>query len=741
MSLEICRFSFRLLAASKVLNALAANERFIHEGDTMLKTIEGHYVLIALAGMIVAEPALAQESSNKEEIGNVGDIIVQGTRAVTATKTDTEIAKTPQAISVVTAEQIAARGAIGVQEALRYTPGLRPESNGVDNRFDYITARGGFAAGQFVDGMRRPDISAAPRTDVYNLERIEALRGPSSVLYGQAAAGGIINTISKRPDFDAAGNVAVQYGSFDRKQFQADLTGPLDADGRLAARIVGVVRDADNQNDFGRDDRVMVAPSLRFQPTDRTDITLLGLYQKDKARAAYAYFPLSVSVDAEPGRRLPRSRFTGEPTHDYYNVEEKSATLLLTHRFSDAIRYSGALRYSRYKADTAGVDLSVWSGLENPYLDPDRRVLARTLFDARSRVKMLTTDNNLAFDFSTGPFEHKLLLGIDYLRSSSRVAYAFGDADPIDIFDPVYTGVVDAEFYPYPHEVATQLGVYVQDQISYADRVTLVVGARRDRANTTLDGTDSQVDKATNFRVGLIGQISGGLSSYVSYSESFQPTLGLNVDGERYLPQRGVQYEIGLKWQPSRALLASIAAYQVKGTNRQQTDPTDINNLIQLGEVKSKGVELEVNWSVADDFALSLAYAYVDAKLSKSANPREIGTPIQAVAKHTLTAWGEKRFQLGGDVALRLGAGARYVGPSFETQTFYDVDPDGFVDLQRTPSYTLVDAIVALEWKRWSLSLNATNLFDKTYYASCSVRSACGVGYARNVIATLGYSF
>lgn len=668
-------------------------------------------------------------------------ITVVASRAVTATKTDTKLGETPQSISVVTSGQIAARGAIGLQEALRYAPGVRTEPNGVDNRFDYVTARGGFAAAQYVDGMMRASIGGTPRSDVFTLERVETLRGPSSVLYGQGAAGGIINTITKRPEFKTAGEVDLQIGSFDRKQGQVDLTGALNADGTVAARFVGVLRDANNQIDYGRDDRLVLAPSLRFQPDERTDITLLGLYQKDKAAAILAYVPVVATINAAPADRLPRSRFLGEPDHDYYDTEEKSATLLVTHRFSDAIRYSGAVRYSRYKADNATVSLSVWYGLENPFVDADNRQIARTFYDYRSRANMVTTDNNLAFDFATGPLEHKLLVGIDYLRSSSRTAYAWGDASPIDIYDPVYTGVAGGDFMDNPHEVASQLGIYVQDQIKYADRITLALGARRDRAKTSVEGSGTQVDNVTTFRVGLIGNLGYGLAPYISYSESFQPTLGLNFYGQRYLPQRGKQYEIGLKWQPDQSLLAAIAAYDIKGTNRLQTDPTNVNNQIQQGEISSRGIEAELAWSVASNFTLTASYSYVDAKISKATNPIEIGSPIPTVAKNSASIWGEKRIDFGHDMALRIGAGVRYIGPTAETAVFYDVDPDGAIDRQDTPGYTLVDALLALDWQRWSLSINATNLFDKTYYSSCSVRSACGVGYARNVMGTLGFRF
>ncbi|NIJ38180.1 iron complex outermembrane receptor protein [Sphingopyxis panaciterrae] len=687
--------------------------------------------------LLFVSPAYAQMA------GDVAEIVVTA-RAETATKTDTSIAEVPQSLSVIGADLIAARGAIGVQEALRYTPGLRTEPNGADFRFDYVTLRG-FGSTDFIDGMRQGESFYTARTESFNLERIEVLRGPSSVLYGQAAPGGIVNSLTKVPQFDFGGEAAVQYGSFDRKQAQVDLTGALNDSGTLAARFVGVLRDADNQVDFGQDDRLFLAPSLRFRSADeRTDIILSGVYQRDRAASIASFLPVNATLLAPSrDRELRRGVYLGEPSHNFYDADHYSATLQATHRFGDAVTYSGRLRYVHSDTANGDIEPDVWNGLENPFLDAGNRILPRYRYDKYTDLDMVTTDHNLRFDFATGPLTHKLLVGIDYLRSTLQGSTIYDAAAPIDIYDPDYSpaNVPELDAERDPNSRNTQLGLYVQDQIDYADVVTLVLGARRDRATSWSEGDAKQVDHATTFRAGLIVKPGMGFAPYVSYSESFNPITGIDFFGDSFRPQRGRQWEGGLRWQPDANMLLSAAYFDIKGSNLLATDPNNGENQIQVGTVRSRGFELEASRVLPGNYTITASYSHVKARTGFDTDPLLVGLPISAIPKDTASLWGEKSVALGSDLMLRIGLGVRYVGATEEAAAFYDVDPDGQIERLRTPGFTLADALLALEWKKWSLSVNATNLFDKNYYAQCSVRSACSFGYARNVIGTLGYRF
>ncbi len=370
-----------------------------------------------------------------------------------------------------------------------------------------------------------------------------------------------------------------------------------------------MIRDADNQFDFGRDDRLMLAPSLRFQG-EQTELTLLGLYQEDKAASVFPYLPLVATLEAGPGERLPDDRFIGEPSHNRYVRKQTGGTVLLTHRFSDSVSFDGGARYTRGSGYDGGIYGEIWNGTENPYLPEDSTLLPRYRYDSKMSSKTLTTDNRVQWKLRTGSVEHNLLGGIDYSHITYGLADAYEAGAPaIDVYSPVYgDGVIDAEMSPMSEQIAKQLGFYVQDHMRFGERATFVAGARRDRVTTSLDGSPDQVDNATTLRVGLTYQIVDGVTPYVSYAESFIPTIGIDAHGNEFKPQEGTQYEVGVKWQPDRHTLLSLSGFDVTGSNRPQTDPEDGNNTIQTGEVSSRGVELEVIRRLPEDYSLSFSY-------------------------------------------------------------------------------------------------------------------------------------
>ena len=585
-------------------------------------------------------------------------IIVTG-RAITATKTETPIAETPQAISVVSEDLFEDRGARNVQEILRYTAGVTAESFGLDTRGEVSAVRG-LNPVEYQDGMRRIyNFSPIPRVDVYTLSRVEVLRGPASVLYGQGANGGIVNLVSKTPEFTPGGEVAVQYGTYDRKQIQADITGPLGGD--LAARLVGLVRDADTQTDHVRDDRILVSPSVSWEPSDRTSLTLIGQYQRDRTASTQQFLPVVATLLASGNRRIDTSTFLGDPDADKLNTRQFSLTLLGEHRVSDAVTLRANARYLDAKTVFQEIFPDVYSNPEDPFIDADDRVVNRSAYVIRPRVKIFTSDVHLQFDFETGPFTHKLLAGVDITDFRQRSSSGFDVVTPIDIYDPVSTGVVLPPLSSDPRQRNSQVGIYVQDQIRYADRVTLVIGARRDRARSKTEGLPEQVDKATTFRAGLIADVGGGVSPYVSYSEAFLPVAGLDFNNVAFVPQRGRQYEVGVKWQPVPNALVTVAAYDIEETNRPINDPDNVLNTIQTGRIRSKGIEVEAAYSRPRDFTITAAYSYNDVEVRESSFAAEVGVQLSDTPKYLASIWGTKTFVLGGDTDLRVGGGVRHV--------------------------------------------------------------------------------
>ncbi len=673
------------------------------------------------------------------------DITVTAERAVTATKIDTPLVETPQAVSVVTEELFRDRGAINLQETLRYSAGVTGEAYGLDTRGDATVVRG-LAPVQFLDGMRNL-YTFAPfaRTAIDTLSRVEVLRGPSSVLYGQASNGGIINSVSKRPEFEAAGSARIEYGSWDRKQAVVDLTGPLDTAGTIAGRVVMVVREANQQTRLIDDNRMLIQPSISWRPGSDTQVTLIGLFQRDDSASSQQFLPVASTIFApSEERRLSNRTFLGDEDYDTLQQRIASATLIADHRFSDEFSISARARYTDAKATFRELYADVYSNPANPFIDgtaENGRTLHRFAYQTKPHGKIFTSDVNARFAFDTGPFSHQVLAGVDYSNYFERTLTASGGSaftpgiTPIDAYNPDNTGVAPGVL-PYtllPEQRNTQLGIYVQDQIRFADRVTLVTGVRYDRARSKTQGVDEVIDKAWTFKAGLIGELGYGISPYISYSEAFQPVSGINPrTGDAYVPTRGRQYEGGIKWQPQRGVLVTAAYYDIVERNRPTNDPADPINVFQTGEVTSKGFELEGAFEIPGNVQLTAAYTFNNARVSESLYTYEEGERVNDVPRHQASAWALKTFPLGADTELRVGAGVRYIGNTRST---------GATTAITTPSYTLVDALVSLDWGRWTAAINATNLFDKEYYTACRTFGDCFSGNRRYVVGSLGVRF
>jgi iron complex outermembrane recepter protein len=673
----------------------------------------------------------AQEAYTRTGAGELlHEIVVSARRATTATKTDAALTETPQAISVITADQFLDQGALSFEDTLRYSSGVTGETFGLDSRNANVVIRG-MDAVEYLDGMRRIfGFLNSARTDVYTLERVEILRGPSSMLYGAGSAGGLVNQTSKRPRFEQAGEVGLQYGSYDRTQVQFDLTGPLGSSETFAGRVVGVAREADTQVDFVPDDRLLLMPSLTWRLSDDTDMTLLAQWRKDRLDQTAQYPPLVATLQAPQGRRIPDSFFGGEPGYNRYDVDQQDATLLIEHRYSDAIRYSAGMRYTYSRTATDNIYVNSFSSPTDPFIDADDEVMPREYDDSIRRAKVFTTDQRLEIGFDTGPFTHRVLVGADYQAFRQVRDRRTGTAPPLNIYHPVYGDTpLQDPMTRRPTVRESQIGFYVQDQTDYADRLHVVLGARRDRARSHSEGADEQVDNATTFRAAFIVDVWNGLSPYVSYAESFLPVAGAGASGQTFVPQEGMQYEVGIKWQPAPATLLTLAAFDLRDTNRLTNHPTDVTLTVQQGEVKSRGIEIEASHTFFDSFNLIANFTDMDAEISKSNTPAEIGLPLDAVPERTASAWGVKRFDIGADTIFRVGAGVRYMGESLSSGTL------------EIPSYTLVDALVELEKEQWSLSINATNLTDKRHYSTCLTRGDCWIGARRYVVGALNYRF
>lgn len=661
--------------------------------------------------------------------------------SASATKTDTPLVETPQSISVVTRDQIEAQGARRLEEALTYTPGVTTGSYGSNPEQDYVFQRG-FQVPFLIDGARQYRdyiVGAQVGVEPYGYERIDVLRGPSSVLYGQMAPGGAVNLVSKRPTAGPLREMEITAGYPGRAQAAFDFGGPVDANGEFLYRVTGLGRVADGQMDFQSDDRAFIAPVLTWQPTDDTSLTVFGQFQRDRDALRPVALPPSGTLYPSAYGRIPRDRFLGEPDFDSFKRDQISVGYEFSHRFNEAWSVRQNLRYIHVD-QTENVTLVDFNGS----FALDGRTVDRWGWHDVNKIGTLGIDNQILGEFDTGPVSHKALFGLDYSRTRSDWFFSEAEMNTIDAFDPVYGSPV-GPLVPGISELkkATQVGLYAQDQIAF-ERWRLTLGGRYDWARGSTEdrlwdaGTTIQEDDAFTGRVGLTYLFDNGLAPYFSYSTSFEPEIGLDSSGNPFEPSTAQQYEVGVKYQPEGGdSFIALSAFDLTKQNILTRDPDAVGwGQIQTGEARVRGIEMEAKVRITHSLDFIGAYTFMDSEITKS-NDGNQGKPLFMTPRHQLALWTNYRFENGPLAGLGLGAGLRYRGRMWGSSNEIEV-----------PSNTLVDASVTYdfgkakpEWDGLRLTVAARNLFDKDYISTCSNWEGCFYGEGRTVNATLKYKW
>lgn len=642
-------------------------------------------------------------------------------RATTATKTDTPLQDTPQSVTVVTRDQMLDQGATSMQDTLAYAAGVLSTPYGVDTRTDWMRVRGADPT-VFLDGLRHAYGTRSARADPATLERLEVLRGPAGTLYGAGTVAGVVNMVSKRPQFEAQREVGVQYGSFNRRQVQADLTGGIDAGGTLAYRLVALARNAGTQVNHVPDDRSLLAPSLTWRPSTATSLTLLGLYQKDKSGVTAQFFPWQGTVLDNPNGRLPSDRFIGEPT-DYYDSERRSLGWLFEHQLDASWSVRQNFRAADNQNDTVYHYADFYgngttAGPGGWSIDPvGQRRLRRYWWSGFTRQRIATVDTHVEGVVDTGGVRHHVLLGSDITSKRERSASTFGSST-IDAYAPIYGTPVAGTRRPNAATRERQTGVYAQDQAKLG-AWTLLAGLRHDRVQSTAEGQPSDRSSDTTKRLAVMYSLESGWTPYLSYAESFTPQSSIN--GRIFKPLQGTQWEAGVKYAPAGGGLAFNAAlFDLKETNRLRE--TSVDNYDQLGRVRNRGLELEARSTIARDLDLIANYNYVDMDAQLDGQPR-----------HQASIWAKYRFSVAGMAGFSVGAGTRYVG------AFTDTANGG--QSPRVPAVALLDLVLAYDSAQWRYALNINNAADRYYVSACMTRGDCYIGARRNVVVSAAYRF
>ncbi|NYZ13152.1 TonB-dependent siderophore receptor [Azospirillum sp. RWY-5-1] len=697
----------------------------------------------APSGSLMLDPVTV-EGTGERATGPVMGYVAR--QSAMATKTDTPLIETPQSVSVVTRDQMDAQAVRNLADALNYTSGVMTARNGDASSFggDGIQVRGfggdgttGVSFNEYLDGLRLKGSGyVTSGLDPYLFERVEVLKGPASVLFGQTSPGGLVNMVTKQPSPNARHELVLQAGSDDRYQGAIDIGGDVTPDKRLSYRFAGVLLDSDGQTDFTERRRVAAAPTLTFRPTDDTELTLIALYQNDDfSGSPLNFLPSQGTLTANPNGKLPISFFAGDPNFNSWDRTTASIGYRFQHRFDDTWTVRQNARYLHN-------DLN-YRGLYAGALLADMRTLRRNTFSLDERSWDVTVDNQLQASFDTGPVKHTALFGVDIQRLRSDTLRGLAAAPNLDIFAPVYgLAIPNPPIYQSIATSLSQTGVYLQDQLKL-DRLVLVLGGRKDWAeskqrNRLTGATSSQQDDAFTGRVGALYLFDNGVAPYASYSESFEPVTGTSYSGSAFEPTSGQQYEVGVKVQPTGMnSLFTLSAFHLTQQNVTTTDPDHAGFSVQTGEVRSRGIEAEARVSLAEGLNLVAAYTWLDAEVTESNDGNKGNTPV-AVPSHTASAWVDHTVQAGPLTGVGGGIGVRYVG-----STWGDT-----ANTLKVPSHTLVDAALRYDLSQLNpnlqgvqLAINANNLFDKEYVSACTRATSCYYGQGRTVIGSLRYSW
>ena len=654
---------------------------------------------------------LHQETIEVIVTGEAKDNDYNVTDASVGTRTDTPIQNVPQSTQIIPQEVIKDQQVTNTTDALRNVPGVVPSDS--NRTFSNNFSIRGFDGTSFTNDIfrrngLRDSLGAANTGDTANIERIEVLKGPSSVLYGQGSPGGIVNLVTKQPLKDPFYAVEGKIGNYDLYRGTLDISGPLDKNKTLLYRLNVAAETSGSFVDFYDRDRYLVNPVLAWNISDKTKLTLEFEYRSTQ-QLRDSGLPAVGTVLDNPNGDLPLNRYPGEPDIDDRDIDAYRVGYNFEHQFSENWRIRNAFDTVLSRANSLTIS--------NRSLDSDGRTLNRSYFDNGDGfdVNAYTLDTYTVGKFDTGSVEHELVAGIELTRNEVRSNEGFiGTVDPIDLFAPQY-GIAtlgEPSFFFDRKTTNDGLGIYLQDQVTFSDKFIVVLGGRFDILteeveNFILDTNEFQQNEGFSPRVGLVYKPIRDLSLYASYSRSLTQSVGESFAGGIFDPERGTQYEIGVKGEIGDRLNATLALYDLTRTNVSTQDPQNPEFDIQTGEQNSQGIELSVAGEILPGWNITGGYAYTDAIVTEDSVFAE-GNRLNNTPENAVSLWTTYEIQRGSLQGLGFGAGLFFVG---ERQG----DLDNSFEL---PSYTRTDAAIFYERGKYRTALNFRNLFDIDYFES-----------------------
>ena len=642
----------------------------------------------------------------------------------TATKMNIPLNEIPQGVGVANQALIQSQQDIYFADAANNISGVNRDVLLAGDVGNALTIRGfplGIFSNYYRDGFTFDGMVPSDATDV---DRVEVLKGPASVLYGRATSGGIVNLITKEPLPATHVTFTLQADRFGAVRPTFDITGPIGSSDKVFYRLNAEFADTSSFRNYFHDRRYFLAPALTWKPQNGTTVRFLIEYLHGSTTTDYGI----PSLGDRPAP-VPISSFYGEPWQ-YSHLQNETGSVDVSHNLNS--RWVVRSRFRATLTDWNYLDTSLGS------LQADNQTFTRYSEDTAYPLRFYDWQTDLTGIFKTGGIEHNFLVGFEYGFESVVQRGVFADAPPINLYNPVYfshtlpgDAALAASFFNpsspdyFPLSGTTRLrthGGYLQDQISLLPKLKVLAGVRFEGFTQQYDELDYDThNRQSNIsalpRIGLTYQVLQPLTLYASWSRSFSPTLAAQFgpNGQPFVPEKGTQYEAGARTSELHGrLTSSVSLYRIRSSNLLITNPGNPLASIQLGEVESKGIELDTSGRILPGWSVTFAYAFNQATIvSDPVYP--IGNVLQNAPHHSGSIWTVYEIQRGPLAGLSFGGGVqarsyRYVDPSD------DVMLPGFARLDATASYAFGPS--RSELKRYRIAVNIQNLTNRLYYVS-----------------------
>jgi iron complex outermembrane recepter protein len=623
---------------------------------------------------------------------------------------------------VVPNEVIRDQGAISVREAVRNVSGVT-YSTSFGGRDESFIVRG-FEAETFLNGFRGEGFSRT-QAESANIDRIEVLKGPASILFGRVQPSGIINRVTKKPLFEPFYELNFTAGSYDFYRPTLDFGGSLTDDKTLAYRLNVAYENAGSFRDRVQTERFFFAPSFTQRLGDNTSLNLDVSYLRDARPVDRGL----VVLNDNKVPNIPIGRYLGDPTKQE-KFTQTLAALSLDHQFNQNLSLRSLFRYTASTETGPGATLQIVGDTD------DDRNFPLEDFIGNQYYETYNWQNDLIAKFNTGSIQHTALLGFELSRQNSFFSGASRSAGLIDIFNPS-NNFTFGEFEPFDpfDDITKTFAIYLQDQIALQDNLKLLVGGRFDtyRYEFISGGVPGTPDKAEAFtpRLGIVYQPIKEVSLYASYSQSFAPNSGRSINNQPFDPQRGTGYEAGIKTELFNGRLSSTLAFY--NTTRKNVLTDDVDNpgfSVQVGEQRSRGIEFDIAGEILPGWKVIASYANTNAEITKD-NTLTVGNQLNNVPRNSASLWTTYTLQTGSLKGFGFGFGAFFVG-------------DRAGDLENSfvlPSYTRLDAALYYQKENFRVGLNFKNLSNIRYFEGSGGRTQVIPGAPFTVQGTVSYSF